>query len=271
MGETAQALADYSVALGYFPDDKAVNPTIFGSGVFVHHGNRYGILTAHHCVYPPGPDLRVGHFGGHRIALILKRGQPIVVQPEVMEKHALANPHGRRLEPDLAFLEFAECALLSSLRVKASFWSLGPISRRKARKVGKPGTLFTVVGFPGLYQTKTPGTLLSAPRHAVKHMAYYYVIDTKSLCRRDGWDYIQATNVYGQGEELPESFEGVSGGPIWGLRIHKNKRDGVVKLKGWGFALIGIAFLQIRVSKKKLKIRGHFIDSIYQVAWSPRP
>lgn len=265
MDNTGHTLADYSVALGYFKDAKAANPTMFGSGVLVRKGERYGILTAHHCVHSPGPDLKVGNFGGHRLGIVLKRSHPIIIQPEVIQKQALATPVTRKLEPDLAFLEIAPSPVLSSIKAVASFWPLDAKSRRKARKVGKSGTLFTVIGFPGQYQFKVPATRHSAPRHLIKHMAYFYVIRAKSLSKRRGWDYVEATNMYDQGNDLPESFEGVSGGPIWGLVIFKDKKDQKVKLKG--FALIGIAFLQNRISDKKIKIRGHFIDSIYDQAW----
>jgi hypothetical protein len=265
MDNTGYTLADYSVALGYFKTDKDPNPIMFGSGVLVRRGDKYGILTAHHCVHPPGPDLKVGNFGGNRLGIVLKRSQPVIIQPEVIQKYALAIPNGRRMEPDLAFLEIAPSPVLSSIKAIASFWRLDSKSLRRARRVGKSGTLFTVIGFPGQYQFKIPATKTSKPRHLIKHMAYFYVIRAKSLTWKNGWDYIEATNMYDQGNDLPESFQGVSGGPIWGLVINQDKKDKKVKLKG--FALIGIAFLQNKVSERKIKIRGHFIDSIYKRAW----
>jgi hypothetical protein len=77
--------------------------------------------------------------------------------------------------------------------------------------------------------------------------------------------YIEANNEYEGNNDLPGSFGGVSGGPVWGLQINRNKTDGKLILKK--FSLMGIAFLQIEITKKQRRVRAHFIKSIYDLAW----
>ena len=263
MDETGFMLADYSVALGYFEDEKATTPTIKGSGVLVRKGNRFGVLTAYHCVHRPlGPDLQLGKIGGHKLALVIRRSNTVMVPSEVVVKHALAKPDDETLEPDLAFLEIFPSPALSSIKAIASFWSLDKKYRDKANKFRKVGTPFTVIGFPGVYQKKIEG---KPSRHILKHMAYFYAITSDGVSKRGGWDYVEANNRYDEGHDLPATFAGVSGGPVWGLHIHREKDGGKLKLED--FCLIGIAFLQDPISKKKLRIRAHFIKSIYDVAW----
>src|SRR5262249_1544505 len=120
-----------------------------------------------------------------------------------------------------------------------------------------------VVGYPGEYhQTKNEGRTI---RKIVKHMTFFYSIASDSIQERNGWDYIEANNQYEGNNDLPSAFNGVSGGPVWGLQISRSKSDGKLNLKK--FSLIGIAFLQIKISKKQIRVRANFIKSIYDIAW----
>ena len=251
-------LADYSVALGYAEDAKATKFEIFGSGVLVRKGNRFGVLTAHHCVH----KLRLGSFDSDTLFLVLKRCHRVVLLPIILVKHALAIPKANK-EPDLAFIEILPSPQLGSIRAIASFWPLDETHFNISKGfvgIEKP---FTVIGFPGAYhQTNIEG---NTTHKIIKHTAFFYAIGQDSIRERDGWDYIEANNRYGGKNELPKSFEGVSGGPVWGLQISRDETNGELSLKT--FSLIGIAFLQIRISKQELRVRAHFIKSIYDLAW----
>lgn len=260
MDETGYKLADFSVALGGFEKANPKIPRFWGSGVLVQKGKRFGILTAHHCVHGDY-DLQFG-FGGDKLVLILKRAN-FVLPPEILIKHALGIPKGTEMEPDLAFIEILPSPQLGNIKAVSSFESLDKNPQDIAKYfvgIEKP---FVVVCFPGEYhQTKNEGrTTLKI----VKHMTFFYSIASDSIRERDGWDYIEANNWYGGNNDLPKCFKGVSGGPVWGLQIKKDKNNGQLSLKK--FSLIGIAFLQIRISKKALRVRAHFIKSIYELAW----
>src|ERR1041385_2243565 len=56
-GVLMRAFADYSVALGRVKNE-SFSP--LGTGVLVRKGNRFGILTAHHCLHACSPEIRLG-------------------------------------------------------------------------------------------------------------------------------------------------------------------------------------------------------------------
>jgi hypothetical protein len=264
MEETGYTLADYSVGLGYYDDEKATIPQIFGSGVFVTRGNRFGILTAHHCIHPPGPNLNLGNFGGHRLALITKAAgkRYVIVPPEIVQKHALGVPDDETNEPDLAFIEISQCPFLDSLKAMVSFWPLTRKNLSKAKRLKKINMPFTVIGFPGHYQKRIAGT---PSRLQIAHKAYFYSIIRGGVSKRNDWDYVTANNVYYEGHTLPPTFAGVSGGPVWALEVHGNRGDLNFVLAD--FCLVGIAFFQIPLPNSGMQIKAHFMDSIYSKAW----
>lgn len=262
MDEAGRQLADYSVALGSVSDEKDKKFKIHCSGVLVRKGKRFGILTAHHCVHKPARDFQFGAMDGDKLLVCLKRSQHIVLPPVILVKYALGVP--TTLEgPDLAFVEILPSPQLATIQAISSFWSLDQNPRTIRRKFGKSNLLFTIIGFPGVYHdTKVEGRVT---RQIIKHMAYFYPIRRNRIHRRNGWDYLEATNWYVNNPDLPSTFGGVSGGPAWGLHLKRDEKTGKFTLKDFG--LIGIAFLQTRIGKNEMRLRAHFINSIYSRAW----
>jgi hypothetical protein len=82
---------------------------------------------------------------------------------------------------------------------------------------------------------------------------------------RDGWDYIDKTIWYPGSPDLPTSFRGVSGGPVWGMELRIDKRDGHISIGK--HALIGITFYEIYRKGDEGGLRAHFINSVYDLAW----
>ena len=82
----------------------------------------------------------------------------------------------------------------------------------------------------------------------------------------DGWDYIKSDCNYMRAQGLPRSFAGLSGGGIWSIKLKFNETT-----KEWDihdFALIGMTFYESPIENDARFLRGHFIDSIYNRAWS---
>ena len=96
-------------------------------------------------------------------------------------------------------------------------------------------------------------------------MAYYFILGPGDVFDRDGWDYIENQCDYTPSSELPSSFKGMSGGPMWSLRFDVDENN--EKFKLIDFALIGVCFFEIVIENKERKIRAHFIKSIYDLAW----
>jgi hypothetical protein len=259
MEETGFMLADYSVALGCCENQDKQKTQIYGSGVLVRKGNRLGVLTACHCA----DELEVGNLDGTSVVLVIKPSYCVIIPPALVVKHVLGKPNKNSMEPDLAFLEIRPSPILGSIKAVASFWNLDQKAFEDAKQYQTAGTPLVVIGFPGVYHnTKIEGRHM---RKQVKHMTYFYAICQDSIRERGGWDYVEANNRYGQGNDLPQTFHGVSGGPVWGLQIKKDKTTGKLSVKQ--FALVGIAFLQIRRSSRTVRLRAHFIKSLYSRAW----
>jgi len=263
MDDAGRSLADFSVAFGYSKKGNAYRFNAIGSGVLVKRGNRFGILTARHCVHHPGPELQLGSFDGDTLYLVLQRGRGIVVQSQDVIERPLVTPTSKEFGPDLAFIEILSPTLLGSIKAIGSFWSLDKNPSKIAEDFGKIGDPFVFTGFPGVHQeTKIEGNTV---RHNIKHMTYYYKIAQDSIRDNDGWDYIEGNCWYGKKSELPETFGGVSGGGVWGLKASFNETNGLLKLTD--YALVGIAFLETPIKNKKRRLRAHFIKSIYDLAW----
>jgi hypothetical protein len=267
MSETGQTLADYSVALGISQDIRGKKFTPIGSGVLVRKGNRYGILTARHCVCKPGPDLQFGALGTDVLFLVLQRGRSVLIQPQEVVKHSLATPQSAEFGPDLAFLEILPGGSIGSIKAFGSFWSLDKDPSIIASSFGKLGTLLATIGFPGIHHnTEIDGNTI---RHQIRHMAYYFINGPGDTFERDGWDYIENQCDYSPSSELPQSFAGLSGGPMWGLHFEVDEANEQFKLTE--FALVGICFYQTAIEDEQRKLRAHYISSIYERIWTDLP
>jgi hypothetical protein len=262
LDEIGDTLAEHSVAVGSPLNADASKFEIYASGVLVRKGDRFGVLTARHCMHKPGPQGRDGSSAADPLLLVLKCCHRIVVPPKAVVRHALAIPYENELEPDVAFLEILPGPQLRSIQAIASFCSLDENPLTVQEEFGKTGMPFSVVGFTeAVRQTKGKE---DAARKIVKYMTFSYGISASGISERDGWDYIEANNLYG-GKNEPKSFKGVGSGPLWGLQITRKRGHRLYTLAG--FSLIGLAFLHVRITAARVLVRAHFIKSIYDRAW----
>jgi hypothetical protein len=187
-----------------------------GSGVLVSKGNRIGILTAHHCLHTPGPEVRLGPTGTDTLFLVLTRGRSLVVSPQAVLERPLVIPKSEEFGPDLAFIEFLPGSSLNSVKAIGSIWSLDQDPVTLEEGFGKPGRLLASIGFPQIhYETEIESNTI---RHQIRHMTYYFGIGPDDVFVRDGWDYIENHCSHGESSKLPESFAGMSGGPMWAVK-----------------------------------------------------
>jgi hypothetical protein len=255
-----RAFSDYSVALGIHREGKYMR---LGTGVLVRKGKRMGILTAYHCLHSSTPEVRLGDENGDALCLILNRARTIIVKPVEVCEHRLAKPKMEEFGPDLTFIEIVSIERLGTFNAYGTFWSLDRDSSKVLGKFGNAGTPIAAVGFPEVYYSQvTDGQRV---KHQVRHMTYYNAIKDENIFTRDGWDYLDSTIWYPGSEGLPSSFEGVSGGPVWGMELCLNKADGSVTIAD--SALIGITFYEIYRRGDEGRLRAHFIRSIYDLAW----
>jgi hypothetical protein len=252
----------YSVALGRVRNEKAEEFRPLGSGVLVTKGNRFGILTARHCLHGGKPEVELGTNGRDTLYLIINRGRGVLIKPYEAIEHNLVDPKSEEFGPDLTFIEIFGDAL-NTIRAVGSFWPLDKKSDELTKAFGSEGTPLVTIGFPQAdYQTEIkPNTI----NHRVRHMTFSNVIRKGDVFEHEGWDYVESNMWYGGTPDLPITFQGVSGGPVWGMNLSKNKSDGQINIDK--YALVGITFYQTELKGDERRLRAHFIKSIYDLAW----
>jgi len=263
-GVLMKAFADYSVALGRWDNG---TPSWLGSGVLVRKGERFGILTAHHCLHAHSPQVRVGSADDDTLCMLLNRGRSVIVKPQEVREHVLAVPRCDEFGPDLTFIEILSIERLGTFKAIGTFWALDRQASEITDAFGKPLTPMVSIGYPSVYFN----TLKEAnvTRHQIKHMVYDNAIKEGDVFEKDGWDYLDTTISDVDNPGLPLSFAGLSGGPVWGMELGRNKINRKIEIRK--HALIGITFYEIFKKKGEGRLRAHFIKSIYELAWKNFP
>jgi len=260
---------DYSVFIARARNNDARTFTPLGSGVFVVRDDRFGILTAHHCVHGENPKAQLYDPSSDTLLLILRGGRQLAVNPGEIAEIPLASPKGTQYGeygPDLTFLQILHPERLNSLKAISSFWNLNQEPRPIEDKFAKPKTPIVSIGYPGLeYKTEI---LANDIHHKVTHIAYLNAIADGEITFKDSWDYIDLTFVHDGQPDLPEdlNLSGVSGGPVWAYEIlisRKTRKFSVGK-----FALVAIQFWATPLIDRRRSIRAHFIRSIYDLGWT---
>jgi hypothetical protein len=261
-----RAFSDYSVALGRVKNNESPEFTQLGTGVLVQKANRFGILTAGHCLHACSPEVRLGREQGDKLFLIIQRGRIVFFEPQELLEHRLVTPQCEEYGPDLTFIEILAIERLATVKASGSFWSLDRNATEIIAAFGGIGTPLASVGYPEAdYATRREGDTMI---RTFRHMSYLNVIQAGNVFERDGWDYLESTIDYTDSVGLPDSFKGVSGGPVWGMHLRRNKDDGKIGIGK--SALIGVTFYQTDTQHNKRRLRAHFIRSIYETAWKTR-
>lgn len=259
-GVLMRAFSDYSVALAR---EKNGEVHWLGSGVLVRKGKRHGILTAHHCLHACSPEVQLGSFRGDTMRFLINPGRSVLVQPQEVLEHPLALPKEDGYGPDLTFIEIVSPERLGTFKAYGTFWSLDKQASDILRDFGQPYMPAASVGFPEAhYNVIREGKKIRAQ---LKHMVYDNVIKEGAVIEKNEWDYLDSTIWYPGSPDLPDSFAGMSGGPVWGMELRHHKSDGHISIEK--HALIGITFYQFFRQGEEARLRAHFIKSIYDTAW----
>lgn len=248
----------YSVGLGRISSRDKQAFMAVGSGTLVRKNERIGILTAQHCA----KELCRERPKYDSVTLILNN-KAVYLPAESVIEHRLTTPLSEEYGPDLAFLEIAPCSQQQTLLAIASVWPLDRDMNELLREFSTEKTFLASVGIPEERCKTVP--LKNGFRRRIYHLTCAHVIEAGDVFEKNGWDYIQSKCFYCDENDLPSSFGGTSGGGIWALQVLKSKTTG--KLSIGKSALVGVSFYQTGVDNNIRYVRGHFIRSIYEVAW----
>jgi len=249
----------YSVGMCRIHENDASTFTALGTGVLVKKKGCVGILTARHCLHACSPEVSVGYYGRDSLILLLGRGRDLTLPPAAFREHLLTNPVCEEYGPHLTFLEIVSPGARSTILAIGSAWPLDQDYKLILQEFGGLGTMLAFVGYPETaFRTTIKENNID---HHAEHLTIAGTIEKDGTQEIGGWDYVDGTCRYDTSPDLPESFRGISGGPIWALQVRKND-FGVQRS-----ALVGICFYQTDVTENSRKLRGHFVNSIYELAW----
>ena len=258
-----RAFVPYSVGLARVSQDDPKLFTALGSGTLVRKGTHIGVLSAQHCLTACSPRIRVGPSGKDSLLLILRDARGVQLPPEDLIEHKLVSPLSVEYGPDLVFVEIAPSERLAGILAVASVWSLDRDPNEILKQFGGVGSMIASLGIPEeLCRTRLNG---NAFHRSSFHLTVSHVIKDESITVRDGWDYIDNKCVYSKSSALPQSFAGFSGGGIWSVQVQRSKNTG--KLSTGKAALVGASFYETPIENNIRYVRGHFIRSIYDLAW----
>lgn len=253
----------YSVGLARVSEK---DPKVFmplGSGTLVKRQNRIGILSAHHCLTAVSPRVRVGLNGQDSLLLVLRDSRSVQLPSEELLEHPLATPLSTEYGPDLVFLEIAPSQRLQTILAVASVWSLDRDHNEISKIFGSIGSMIASLG---ILEERSKTTLNGGQFHRISyHLTCSHVIQEGNVTMRNGWDYIDSKCAYYPSNSLPQSFGGFSGGGIWSVEVKRSKSTG--KLIAGKAALVGVSFYETGIDNDVQYVRGHFIRSIYDLAW----
>jgi hypothetical protein len=253
----------YSVGLARVWDTDRTRFTPLGSGTLIKKQNRIGILTARHCLTACSPRVHVGPSGQDSLLLILRDARSVQVRPEEILEHELVIPSSTEYGPDLVFLEIAPSERLQTILAVASVWSLDRDHSEILEEFGCVGSMIVSLG---ILEERSQTRVTPRSFHRISyHLTCSHVIGDHDISMRDGWDYIDNKCVYSDSTSLPQSFGGFSGGGIWSVEVKRSKSTG--KLSAGKAALVGVSFYETAIENGVRHVRGHFIRSIYDLAW----
>ncbi len=256
-----QRFHPYTVELNCVRDGDPKTFRNFGSGVLVRKNNHHGILTAWHCPNQSDPRIIIGPQTNEDFIFLIN-GRGVHVSKNDIFEHVLGKPITPDYGPDLTFIEIAGESL-DRCKAFGSFWPIDRDAAEIQKEFGVVGTVTCIIGHPEAhYQTVIVANQI---HHGTRHMTYLNAVQKGQIELRNGWDYLNSVVTYTPGSQAPISFKGISGGPVWGIRLtidQNTQKYGISQ-----DALVGITFYQTDLVNNQRILRSHFIDSIYRVGW----
>jgi len=216
-----------------------------GSGTFSKINNLYGILTAKHVwdMLDSNKEIQI-------IALSFWGNKKYTYEKK---QHFRVYIPDRNI--DICFIEIP-ISRLSYLKGNVTFFPLMHCPLHSSIK----NNFLVVSGFPfeGISED-----------HSLYRILYYFT-DFRDIKIYNNWDEIFLTADYDQNPNLIKSFEGISGGAIWGFRIFNKDPNGVERFyfKDSEVYIAGVNYYQTAVEDNKRLIKGIGPITIYNLLYN---
>ena len=229
------------------------SPSSMGSGTLLQFGPISGILTCAHVAEAVMRETRIG------ILLFptkIESLQTYIIATDVIDPLILGSPPWTELGPDIAYLKIPEVEL-SKFRARASFVN-GSLHFERMLS-GEPPDCQKLDVVAGVISdwTDSPtlaGRLATVPFNGLLNVGQAIRLVEQPL------DLIEFLPSPEGGFELPDSFQGTSGGGLWRLYVKSNE-NGDFDLEQR--RLIGVAFWE--TSKHPPTLICHAMQTLYGV------
>jgi len=228
-----------------------------GAGTFVSVGGTHGILTAHHVTRElNGPCSLAMTISTDAAAFSVDKNHLRILP--------IAEPQSDEYGPDLSFVVLAHPDVGSVKASMMSFWPLAP--DREEMLLNPPPS---DVGI--WFACGTPGERIKETYH---ESGFDKVIALEHFCGAGGpsreysvadFDYIEMDTDCPEEGDLPQSYEGMSGGGLWQVKIRRSTEGDFIPTKTY-FA--GLVFYEVALGNRRWSLRCHGRRSIYERLYS---
>jgi len=205
-------IVNYATALVHCGD-------LMGTGTFVSHAGRFGILTALHVPNNPAHrfDFRAG--AGDSLRLSVEVGLPHAFElpMEILTLYSLGQRASDEFGPDLAFIEIPPCSQLATIRAKKSFWPLDHDRESCLKTPESHEGFWAFAHYVG--EMARPIGSTRGFQNVNKLPAFVSLCGLHARFEKDGYDYLECKVHDTTSSSLPDSFGGGSGGGVWAVQL----------------------------------------------------
>lgn len=222
-----------------------------GSGTLVEIDGIYGILTAQHVIDGLPKDGDMG-------LIISSDVHQCIVKSEFLEKIKIAKGEVDSEGPDLGIIVLPHPVVGQIKAIKSfynlSLWQDKILSNTPKNHLG----IWFLCGIPAeMVNTEEP----SKGFKTVKSFTVFCgAAGVDKEYTRGEYDYLEVDAHYNEVNQIPISFQGISGGGLWQVTLKQYKG----KLEADEMILSGVVFYQSPLSNNLRSLKCHGRKSVYQ-------
>ncbi|HXR05111.1 MAG TPA: hypothetical protein VN836_10435 [Verrucomicrobiae bacterium] len=256
--EAGKLIENYSTAL-------ILEKEFIGSATFISWKNKFGILTAEHVTNNPRSSKLTCRFNANseQVLQLLIALHPHALAFEM--RHLQNITLGRRDSdrfggPDVSVIVLPDGPQISLIKGMKSFWQLDGRKEEKIAEALDEGNFVVVAGCPAEKLTEIDTRFGKVP----KICGIAAIPTERSKYFTEGnYDYLETSLGLGRatGSNAVVSYEGVSGGSLWRVKIGKHPSGNKIITRPY---LAGVNFWQGDEIEGVRVIRSHGPKTIYE-------